>query len=70
MDGLAGWFLEAGRPIALISAQLMYMVTPFFGRGAEVLGKMLESDEESDVFLRMLRSDVNRESKHAGSSTR
>lgn len=39
------WLLDAGRPLALVSAQLLYAGTPFLGRGAERLAQILESDE-------------------------
>ena len=54
LDGLVVWFLDAGRPLSLIAAQLMYAASPLVGRGIERLGGILESDEESSAFARLL----------------
>ncbi len=55
LDGLMGWFIDTGRPLALISAQFMYAAGPFLGSGIERLGHMLESDEDSRAFAQMLQ---------------
>lgn len=57
LDGLAAWLLEAGRPLALISAQMLYMALPFLGTGAERLARLLESDVEAEGFAAYLESD-------------
>ncbi len=54
LDGIASWFLEAGRPLALLSAQILYFGRPFFGQGAESLAHMLESDDEARAFASLL----------------
>ncbi len=54
LDGLVVWFLDAGRPLSLIAAQVMYAASPLIGRGIERLGGILESDEESAAFARLL----------------
>ncbi len=54
LDGLASWLLEAGRPLAFLSAQLMYMGRPFLGTGAEALARTLESEAETRAFAALL----------------
>ncbi len=54
LEGLAGWFLDTGRPVALVSAQILYMLTPFVGSEAERVGRLLESDRDSRAFLDLL----------------
>ncbi len=54
LNGLVGWFLDAGGPFTLLSAQLMYLASPLLGRGAERIGHLLESDEELQAFSRLL----------------
>ena len=49
--------LDAGRPLALLSAQLLYIGSPFLGADAGRLADLLESDEESAVFAHYLDSD-------------
>ena len=56
IQGIAGWLLEAGAPLALISAQLLYIGGPWLGTGAHQLAHLLESDEETMEFLRFLDS--------------
>ena len=54
LDGIASWFLDAGRPLALLSAQLLYFGRPFFGQGVEPLARLLESDDEARAFASFL----------------
>ncbi len=54
LDGFASWLLDAGRPLALISAQLLYFGRPFIGETADALARTLESDEESRAFASLL----------------
>ena len=56
-QGIVRWLLEAGAPLALISAQLLYIGRPWLGGGAHQLAHLLESDEETMEFLRYLESD-------------
>lgn len=56
LQGIVGWLLEAGAPLALISAQLLYIGGPWLGGGAHQLAHLLESDEETMEFLRYLDS--------------
>jgi len=57
LHGLVSWFLDAGRPLSFLSAQFLYMASPFVGIGAERVGRLLESAEESDAFGRLLSPD-------------
>ncbi|HMA06792.1 MAG TPA: hypothetical protein VKP68_02980 [Ramlibacter sp.] len=57
-DGFVSWFLDAGRPLAILSAQLLYWGRPFFGETAQSLGQMLESDEESRDFAALLNGGM------------
>ena len=54
LEGLASWLMEAGRPLALLSAQLLYMGRPFLGESADLLARTLESDEEAHAFASFL----------------
>ena len=57
LDGLAAWLLEAGRPLALVSAQFLYMGRPFLGAGAARLARLLESESEAAEFMDYLGSE-------------
>lgn len=57
LNGLVGWFLDAGRPLSFLSAQFLYMASPFVGAGAERWGRLLESGEEAEAFARLLSAD-------------
>ncbi len=52
--GIASWFLEAGRPLALLSAQALYVGRPFLGGGVDGLARMLESEDETRAFASFL----------------
>jgi hypothetical protein len=54
LDGLASWLLEAGRPLVLLSAQMLYMGRPFLGESADALARTLESDDEARAFASFL----------------
>ena len=54
LDGLASWMLDAGRPLVLLSAQLLYMGKPFLGEHADALARTLESDDETRAFAAFL----------------
>jgi hypothetical protein len=53
-DGFVSWFLDAGRPLAILSAQMLYLGRPFLGETAGAIGQMLESDEDSREFAALL----------------
>ena len=54
LDGLASWLLDAGRPLALLSAQMLYIGRPFLGVTADALARTLESDDETQAFAAFL----------------
>jgi hypothetical protein len=54
LDEIVSWLLDAGRPLAILSAQLFYMGRPFLGAFAEELAKTLESDDEARAFASFL----------------
>lgn len=51
MSGIVSWLLDAGRPIAFISSQLLYMGRPFLGVAAERMARILESEDAADAFV-------------------
>jgi hypothetical protein len=57
LQDLAAWLLEAASPLALIGAQLLYIGTPLLGSGAGDLARLLESEEDTQEFVRDLRSN-------------
>lgn len=54
LDGLASWLLDAGRPLALLSAQVLYLGSPFLGSTADALARTLESNDEAQAFASFL----------------
>jgi hypothetical protein len=52
--GFVSWLLEAGRPLAILTAQILYWGQPFIGDSAQALGSMLESDEDTRAFADLL----------------
>jgi hypothetical protein len=54
-EGFATWLLDAGKPLAILAAQVLYWGQPFLGDTALSLGHMLESDEETRAFVDMLK---------------
>jgi hypothetical protein len=56
LHGLVAWLLEAGRPLAVLSAQLLHFGTPFLGRRAGQLAGLLESDEDASRLIQYLES--------------
>ena len=59
LDGFVAWFLEAGGPLTLLGAQVLYMSQPFLG-GIQwnALAHMLEEEEETRAFARYLRGEL------------
>lgn len=57
-DGFVSWLLDAGRPLAILSAQLLYLGRPFLGETAQAVGRMLESDEEANAFATLLNGGL------------
>lgn len=59
LDGIASWFLEAGSPLTLLSAHILYISQPFLGgKQIESIAHMLEEDEETQAFATYLRGEV------------
>lgn len=59
LDGFAAWFLEAGGPLTILGAQLVYLSQPFIGgKNLNTLAHMLERDEESQAFASYLRGEL------------
>ena len=58
LAGIASWFLEAGRPLAILSAQVLYVGRPFLGGGVESLARMLESEDEVRAFASFLEGEA------------
>lgn len=60
LGGLASWLLEAGSPLNVLGAQMMYTVQPFVGgKRIEAVAQMLEDEEETQAFTQFLRNEVN-----------
>lgn len=58
LDGLALWLLEAGAPLTVLGAQVMYAVNPFIGgKESNAIAAMLENDEDTQAFARLLRGE-------------
>ena len=56
LDGLVAWFLEAGGPLTVIGAQLMYLTQPFLGGiESKAIAQLLEEEEETQRFLHYVR---------------
>ena len=52
--GFATWMLDAGRPLAVLSAQALYFGRPFLSEGADALARTLESDDDLRTFVSFL----------------
>ncbi len=56
IDGLVAWVLDAGAPLTVLGAQALYITQPFLGgKHTNAIAHMLESDEETQEFSRLLR---------------
>ena len=70
LDGFAAWLLEAGGPINVIGAQLLYLgqpfVTPQASDGFRALANLLEQEDEARAFAARLRSQPNASVGDAG----
>jgi hypothetical protein len=58
LDGVMSWFLDAGRPLALLSAQALYVSRPFLGGAVDEIAQMLESDDEARAFASLLSGEA------------
>ena len=58
LKGLVGWLLEAGEPLTLVGAQLLYVGEPFIGGNkVKALAAFLEDQEETRAFAAFLRKE-------------
>jgi hypothetical protein len=59
LDGFAAWLLEAGGPVNIIGAQLLYISQPFIGSqagdGIRLVANLLEEEDEARAFAALLR---------------
>ena len=59
LDGLASWLLEAGSPLNLLGAQVLYASQPFLGgKQLITIAQMLENEDETQAFTQFLRAEV------------
>lgn len=59
MEGLASWLLEAGSPLSVVGAQVLYISQPFLGgKQIDMLAHMLEDEQETQDFLHYLRGEA------------
>jgi hypothetical protein len=62
LDGLACWLLEAGAPLTVLGAQVLYLSQPFLGgkraSSWNSFARMLEQDEEVQAFALYLRREA------------
>jgi hypothetical protein len=61
LENMTAWLLEAGSPLALIGAQLIYVGQPLINpivplEHTKALAQMLEDKEESLAFLAYLKN--------------
>jgi hypothetical protein len=58
LDGFAAWLLEAGGPVHIIGAQLLYIGQPFApsqaSGGIRALANLLEQEDEARAFAALL----------------
>jgi hypothetical protein len=60
LDVIAAWLLEAGGPLAVLGAQVVYLGQPFLGgKKLDSLAHMLEEEEETQAFARYLRGEIS-----------
>ena len=59
LDGFAAWLLEAGGPVNILGAQLLYIGQPFAtrqaGGGIRALANLLEQEDEARAFAALLK---------------
>lgn len=58
LDGLVLWLLEAGAPLTVLGAQMMYAAQPFVGgNDSTAIARLLEDEEQMQSFARLLRGE-------------
>ena len=59
LDGFVAWLLEAGGPVNILGAQLLYIGQPFAtrqaGDGIRALANLLEQEDEARAFAALLK---------------
>ena len=59
LEGFVSLALSAGAPLTLLGAQALYITQPFVGgKQIEAMAHMLEDEEETQAFARLLRGEV------------
>jgi hypothetical protein len=62
LEGFAAWFLEAGGPLNVLGAQLLYIGQPFFSASTSddihALANLLEQEDESRAFIALLKGQM------------
>jgi len=59
LDGLASWFLEAGSPLSVLGAQVLYASQPFLGGNQiNMIAHLLEDEHETQAFVHYLRGEA------------
>ena len=59
LDGLASWFLEAGSPLSVLGAQVLYASQPLLGgKQINAIAHMLEDEQETQAFVYFLREET------------
>lgn len=58
LDAFAAWLLEAGAPVTLLCAQVLFIARPFLGVQSELLAKMLEEEDEFRAFAVYLHKET------------
>ncbi|RPH60371.1 MAG: hypothetical protein EHM81_06375 [Chloroflexi bacterium] len=62
MEGFAAWLIEAGGPLNVIGAQLLYMGQPFVSSstsdGFRALANLLEQEDEARTFAALLKGQM------------
>jgi len=58
LDSFVAWLLDAGAPLTLLAAQMLYFLRPFHSAGqVEALASMLEQGDETRAFVGYLRRE-------------
>lgn len=58
LDSLVAWLLDAGAPLTLLAAQMLYFLRPLHNFGqVEALASMLEQSDETRAFIGYLRGE-------------
>ena len=58
LNGLVAWVLDAGAPLTVLGAQVIYITQPFLGgEKAIAFAHMLEKDEDTQAFAQYLRRE-------------